>query len=112
MNIKMCNSKIEKDEVFINQNAAGGAKNEATMTEMKYHLSTISIIMIIICALLAIGGIYTPLYRLYKKCHENWSRNMIVHYNLRRSFNRGRRELQCEYHDGANKRDVCVDMQK
>lgn len=42
----MCRSKVEKEEVFITQNASGGS-NSATIQE--YHLSNISIVLIVMC---------------------------------------------------------------
>lgn len=96
----MCQSKVEKEDVFINQNAVGG-KNDATFHEMKYHLSAISIVMMVICTLLAIGFLYCC-YKLYKKCHTSWSNDLIVRYNLRRSFIRDQRESRCRRCESAN----------
>lgn len=90
----MCQSKVEKEEVIFNQN---GAENKASVDQLKYHLSSMSIILIIICSLLAIGGVYFIL-KLYRRCHKNWTTDMIVQYTLRRSFNRGPRN---ELHDAA-----------
>lgn len=82
----MCQSKVEKEDIFINQNAAAGA-NQATMEHFKFHVSAISIVLIVICAILLMGVVYI-VYKVYKKCHENWMRDQINTQMLRRSFNR------------------------
>jgi Na+/melibiose symporter-like transporter len=85
---------VEKENVIISQNAAGKSSNDGTFDEMKNHLSAISVVMIVICSFLALGLLY-GFYKLYKKCHDKWSNDLIVQYNLRRSFRRDHREAHC-----------------
>lgn len=83
----MCRSNVEKETFFLNQNAAGS--NSAHVEEMKLHLSTISIVLLIICTILGLGALYF-FYKQYKKCHHSWIRTQILQNNLRRSFSRPR----------------------
>lgn len=83
----MCRSSVEKETVFVNQNAAGS--NQAQVEEIRMHLSTISIVLLVICVLLAIPALYF-IYKQYKKCHKNWISDEITQNNLRRSFTRAR----------------------
>lgn len=78
----MCRSSLQKDEVFINQNASGGSN-----TTPESHLLNISVVMFVICAIISVAGLY-GLYILYKKCHQTWIRNEVFTQNLRRSFRR------------------------
>lgn len=81
----MCRSTVEKEDVFITQNALGS--NAASVQELKYHLSAISIVLIVICTILGFGVIYV-VYKLYKRCHMAWIREETMVQNLRRSFRR------------------------
>lgn len=83
----MCRFRLEKGTVFVNQNAAGS--NQAQVEEIQMRLSTISIVLLVICVLLGIAALYF-IYKQYKKCHKNWISHQIIQNNLRRSFTRAR----------------------
>lgn len=80
----MCQSKVQSEEIFLNQNSASGGKNSATVEEFKFHLSAISIVLMVICTILFLGFMYIG-YRLYKKCHQTWMRDQLTRHVLRRS---------------------------
>lgn len=90
----MCRSKVEKEEVFITQNASGGS-NSATIQE--YHLSNISIVLIVMCTMIGIAGLYA-VYRLYRNCHHTWIRNEFLTQQLMRSFRRPEGRVVYEGH--------------
>lgn len=61
---------LSKEETVIVQNAAGGSNN-ASLEELRLHLSAISVLVIIILLLMITGAAYL-LFRIYKKCHVRW----------------------------------------
>lgn len=87
----MCNSNTPKrEEVIINQNGIGSS-NVASTDQLQFHLSAISIVMMIILGLLLILAAYL-LYKCYKNCHHTWINDQILRQTLRNSFSRrGRR---------------------
>lgn len=73
--IKMCRSTVEKEDIIIPQNAAGG-RNVADLTDVGAHVSRMNIIMIVILAIgLVIVG-YLAI-KFYRKCHTRWIREEI-----------------------------------
>ncbi|CAH0701070.1 unnamed protein product [Spodoptera exigua] len=88
----MCNSNTPKrEEVIINQNGIG-ATNVASTEQLQFHVSAISIVMMIILGLLLIVAAYF-LYKCYKNCHHQWINDQIVRQYLRNStYRRSRRE--------------------
>lgn len=70
----MCNSRIAKEEVFINQNAAGN--NDAMLKDIGGHLSNVSIITYALLAIMLIFLGYFVL-RYYKSCHRRWIQEEI-----------------------------------
>ncbi|KOB73890.1 Uncharacterized protein OBRU01_10042 [Operophtera brumata] len=92
----MCRSNIEKETVFLNQNAAGS--NNGQLEEIKNHLSMMTIMMVVVCSLLLVAAVFI-LYKLYKKCHQRWAQQEFQRPN-RGSISRRRRQQQ----------QICPDM--
>lgn len=67
----MCNSKVEKEEVFINQNAAGN--NQADIKDIGWHLGELNIVTYVILAITLIVVAFFA-FRLYRSCHREWIR--------------------------------------
>lgn len=65
------NTKQEKEEIVIAQNAAGGEGNSAVIQEFQSHMSTIKIFVGIVCIIIIlVAGVLA--YRQYRKCHQKW----------------------------------------
>lgn len=79
-------SGSSKEEVIIAQNAAGGS-NQATVEEIKMHISTMNLILIIMLTVMLLGVLYAA-YRMYKKCHLQWIDQQFHQHALRRSVQR------------------------
>lgn len=77
----MCQSKIEKDEVFLNQNANEG--NESTLTSIKGQLSNLNTFIITILSIIVLMLIYF-LYKKYKQTHVNWMNDQLARGALQR----------------------------
>ncbi|KAF9797647.1 hypothetical protein SFRURICE_017842 [Spodoptera frugiperda] len=91
----MGSSKSKYEEKVVVQNAIGGS-NQASFEEIKFHLSTASIILTVIALVLGVG-LLAFLYRMYRKCHMRWMQQEIHRQNLRSSiFRRGRRDAKSE----------------
>lgn len=69
----MCQSKIEKDSVFITQ---AGAKNEAVLQDVQKHLMTNNIVLIIIVTVIGLAIIAGLMY-IYRRCHVRWLQREI-----------------------------------
>lgn len=81
----MCQSKVEKEEVFLNQNAAGG-DNTATVDQIKGHLASVNYLMIFLAAVIVLG-LMIIVWCWYKKTHKKWMRREIGRAGyFRRSF--------------------------
>lgn len=87
----MCNSKVEKEDIFINQNSVA-AENNAYIKELKFHASTTNILLLIILLLMSLFIIYV-IWRVYRKMHHRWVQQGIHQYVLRGSFRRQRATL-------------------
>ncbi|KAH9643789.1 hypothetical protein HF086_002287 [Spodoptera exigua] len=59
-----------KEETVVVQNAAGGTNN-TQLEEVRFHISTITILMSIITLVLGLGVLYF-LLRMYRRCHVRW----------------------------------------
>lgn len=59
-----------KEETVVVQNAAGGTNN-THLEEVRFHISTITILMSIIALVLGLGVLYF-LLRMYRRCHVRW----------------------------------------
>lgn len=86
----MCQSKVEKEDVFVSQNAAGG-NNDAVLKELGNHLDKSNWIMIITCTLLFVIAFYI-IFKIYKKCHQRWMQQQMVEHALARFRSLRRRE--------------------
>ena len=71
----MCNSKVEKDEIFINQNAAGG-NNDAFLKDIGGRMEQLGTMTIIILAAISLLVIYFFL-KYYRGCHRQWIQEEI-----------------------------------
>ncbi|KAG7301851.1 hypothetical protein JYU34_013242 [Plutella xylostella] len=80
--------KPQKEEVIINQNGIGST-NSASTEQLQFHVSAISIVMMMILCLLLLLAAYLA-YKCYKKCHHDWINDQILRQNLRRSLFRSR----------------------
>ncbi len=76
----MCRSTVEKEEVFLSQNAAGG-NNDATLKEIGGHVEKMSIVIYIILAFIGILVAYFGL-RIYRNCHRTWIQQEIGMSNM------------------------------
>lgn len=83
----MCQSKVEKEDVFVVQNAVGD-NNSSHQQVLHQNMSVIAITLIVICAIVAIAALY-GVYKIYRRCHGSWISEHVALYGLRRSFNRG-----------------------
>lgn len=84
----MCRSTIEKEDVIVAQNAAGG-NNAASVQQLQAHIGVtnilLAVILVVIGAAIAVGA-----YIAYKKCHRRWIMREIDRAAWRRSFRRRR----------------------
>lgn len=71
----MCRSTVEKEEVFLSQNAAGGS-NDAAIKQIGGHVERLNIMTFIILAVIAALAIYFVL-KVYKSCHRRWMQEEI-----------------------------------
>lgn len=69
----MCQSYQTKEEVFLAQNAAGGAGNTANLKDIGTHLSMQTIMSAVIICMMCAIFIYLG-FKAYKKCHTRWMR--------------------------------------
>lgn len=88
----MCRSTVEKEEVFLSQNAAGG-NNDATLKEIGGHVERLSIVTYIVLAIIGLVAVYVGL-RMYRSCHRTWIQQEIGMSTMQRirSSIRGRTE--------------------
>lgn len=88
----MCRSTVEKEEVFLSQNAAGG-NNDATLKEIKGHVERLSIVTYIVLAIIVVAALYMGI-RLYRSCHRTWIQQEMGMSTMQRirSSIRGRNE--------------------
>lgn len=76
-----------KEETLVMQNAAGGSNN-AHLEEVKFHISTITILLTVVVLVLGIGVLYFIL-RMYRRCHVRWINQEIYRSAIfRRSSSR------------------------
>lgn len=71
----MCQSKVEKEDVFVSQNAAGGS-NAAAVDQLKEHLTSANILMIFIAVVITLVLVII-LWCWYKHLHKKWMRREI-----------------------------------
>ncbi|CAH2084172.1 unnamed protein product [Euphydryas editha] len=88
----MCQSKVEKEDVFLAQTASGG-DNDAHLQHIKAHMSTMNVLLIVIMIALLLGGFFV-LLRFYKKCHQSWINSAMRDESIRRSVSRRFREAR------------------
>ncbi|CAG4935729.1 unnamed protein product [Parnassius apollo] len=90
----MCRSTVEKEEVFLSQNAAGG-NNDATLKEIGGHVERLSIVTYIVLAIIGLVAVYVGL-RMYRSCHRTWIQQEIGMSTMQRirSSIRGRTEVE------------------
>lgn len=78
----MCRSTVEKEEVFLSQNAAGG-NNDATLKDIGGHVERLSIVTYIVLAIIGIVAVYVSL-RMYRNCHRTWIQQEIEMSTMQR----------------------------
>lgn len=66
----MCRSTVEKEQVFLNQNSAGGS-NDGLLKDIGGHVDRMSIAMFVMMAFVIIMFLYFA-GRIYKSCHQQW----------------------------------------
>lgn len=80
--------KSESKEVVIAQTAAG-AGNQVSLEDLRYHLSTTNILLLIFVVVATFFVIYIA-FRIYRKCHLRWVRQEFQNNANRGSFFRRR----------------------